>query len=286
MPSLRQALKDQPGALVLCDSFEGPSAHGAIVAQVARQQGFQGKLVALPFEDPNDPVQTEIQRSVQAWGEAQDPSEICACLAESMVLTRLSALGAATQRLLAVTETGARQVVVNFSLGSSAAMCVAAVLAMSEDATAARQLEKAFGADFRSGLVELAGQASSDPRLQEAREDFATVVRAFEAKGNSVVVAAGNDGRMGDWGAGFSRSDLSTPETTVVGALEGAKPAPYNSEGFTLLAQGGFRIGTEEVHGTSFAAPVVAAAMATAHARFPQADSRQIEARLEFPRSL
>ena len=275
-------MKDQPGALVLCDSFEGPSAHGSIVAQVARQQGFTGPLVAVPFEDPADPNLAEMQQRVQAWGEAERPEDIRANLAESMLLTRLAAVQGATQRLLAVSEAGARNVAINFSLGSSPAMCVAAVLAMSEDPVAASQLQKAFGADFQPGLVELAVQTSGDGRLLEARQEFAEVVRVFEAGSNSVVVAAGNDGRMPDRAAGFSRSDLITPETTVVGALEGGKPAAYNGEGFTRLAPGGYRVGAEEVHGTSFAAPVVAAAMASAHRNAPSATSTQVEASLKF----
>ncbi|MBN9420265.1 MAG: S8 family serine peptidase [Candidatus Eremiobacteraeota bacterium] len=271
LPGLRQALKDQPGALVLCDSFEGPGAHGNLVAQVARQQGFAGKLVALPFEDPNDPAQAEIGRLVQAWGEAETPEAIRTNLAESMVQTRLSAVQGATQRLLAVSEAGARQVAVNFSLGSTPALCVAAVLGMTQDPESAEQatsqLRKAFGEDFQAGLVELAGRTTHDPRLQEARLDFAGLVRQFEAADNEVVVAAGNDGRMAAWAPGFTLSDLVTPETTVVGALEGGKPASYNGEGVTVLAPGGYLVAGQEVHGTSFAAPVVAAALASQQGR-------------------
>jgi hypothetical protein len=290
LPGLRQALKDQPGALVLCDRFEGPSAHGGLVAQVARQNGFTGKLVALPFEDSGDPRQDEIARLVQAWGDAETPPEIRAHLSESMVLTRVSAVHSATQRLLAVTEAGARNVAINFSLGSTPAMCVAAILAMAQDPAtseqAGGQLRKAFGEDFRAGLVDLAGQATHDPRLQEARQEFAQAVRAFEVNHNSVVVAAGNDGKMAEWAPAFALSDLVTPETTVVGALEGGKPAPYNGESCTMLAPGGFLVGREEVHGTSFAAPVVAAAMATVHGQARDANSAAVEASLMLSRRL
>lgn len=290
LPGLRQALKEQPGALVLCDSFEGPSAHGAFVAQVARQQGFKGQLVALPFEDPDDSGQAEIGRLVQAWGEAQEPEAIRNHLSESMVLTRLSAVHSATQRLLAVTEAGARNVALNFSLGSTPALCVAAVLAMTQDPASSQQavgqLRKALGSDFRAGLVELASQTSRDPRLLEARRQFAEAVRTFEAGQNSVVVAAGNDGVMKDWAAGFALSDLVTPETTVVGALEGGRPAAYNGDAATVLAPGGFLVAGQEVHGTSFAAPVVAAAMASAHGRDSRATSDEVEAGLDFPRPL
>jgi hypothetical protein len=270
---LRQALKEQPGALVLCDSFDGPGAHGQLVAQVARQQGFSGKLVAVPFEDPSDPKQAELGRLVEAWGTAGRPEEIRQNLAESMVVTRLMALNNATQRLLAVSEAGARNVAINFSVGSTPALCVAAVLAMTEDPGSAEQataqLQKAFGPDFRSGLVELASQVTGDPRLQAARQQFAQGVVDFEAARNSVVVAAGNDGKMADWAPGFALSDLVTPETTVVGALEGGQPAAYNGESVTVFAPGGYLVAGQEIHGTSFAAPAVAAALAAEHGRNP-----------------
>ncbi|MBS2034713.1 S8 family serine peptidase [bacterium] len=286
LPGLRQALQNQPGALVLCDSFEGPAAHGNFVAQVARQQGFSGKLVAVPFEDPQDGSAAEIGRLVQAWGEAETPEGVRSNLAESMALTRLSALRAATQRLLAVSEAGARNVAMNFSLGSSAAVCLAAVLDMVKNPETADQaglqLGRAFGREVQTGLVELASRVSQDPRLMQAREDWAQAVREFESRGNSVVVAAGNDGAMRDWAPGLSRSDLWTPEVTVVGALEGGAPAAYNSEGARVLVAGGYRVAGQEVHGTSFAAPAVAARLAQLHGQFPEASSAQVETRLSL----
>lgn len=290
LPGLRQALTDRPGALVLCDSFAGPDDHGSLVAQVARQQGFGGELVAVPFEDPADPLLARLGELVEAWGTAEKSAEIRHYLAESMVVTRLLALNSATQRLLAVAEAGARHVAVNFSVGSTPAVCLAAVLAMVEDPGSSQQAEfqlnKAFGAEYQTGLVKLASETTQDPRLQAARQEFAEVVRQFEAGSNSVVVAAGNDGKMAGLADGFTLSDLVTPETTVVGALEGGRPAAYNGAGSTVLAAGGYLVAGQEVHGTSFAAPVVAAALATAHARSPAASSNELEAGLVFARHL
>lgn len=291
LPGLRKALHEQPGALVLCDRFEGPSAHGQLVAQVARQQGFAGKIVVVPFEDPDDPGQQRLGELVEAWGTAPEGTSVRANLAEAMLCTRLNAVQAATQRLLAVTEAGARNVAVNLSLGSTPALCVSAVLAMTQDPATAQQateqLNLAFGADIHAGLVQLAGETTRDPRLVEARRDFAEAVRTLESGHNSVVLAAGNDGAAArslscPIPAGFTLSDLVTPETTVVGALEGGKPALYNGEGAAVFSPGGFRLGQEEVHGTSFAAPVVAAAMASLHGQFPGLASHQVEGRLPF----
>ncbi|MFN8609372.1 MAG: S8 family serine peptidase [Vulcanimicrobiota bacterium] len=286
LPGLRQALHKQPGALVLCDQFSGAEAHGNLVAQVARQQGFAGKLVALPFEDPEEPTAAEIGQLVQAWGEAETREGVRANLAESMALTRLSAVRAATQRLLAVSQAGARNVAINFSLGSSAAMCVAAVLAMTEDPASAQQataqLEKAFGQDVRGGLATLAMQVGQDARLLDARQQWRQAVLEFESGANSVVLAAGNDGALRDLAPGLTLSDLWTPETTVVGALEAGAPAAYNAEGANVLAPGGYRIAGQEVHGTSFAAPTVAARLAQLHGQCPELDSAQVEARLRL----
>jgi len=289
LPGLRKALHEQPGALVLCDSFDGPSAHGQLVAQVARQQGFAGKIVAVPFEDPDDPGQQRLGELVEAWGTAPEGASVRANLAEAMLCTRLNAVHAATQRLLAVTEAGARNLAVNLSLGSTPALCVSAVLAMTQDPTSAQQateqLKLAFGDDIQAGLVQLASETTRDERLADARWHFAEAVRTLESGHNSVVVAAGNDGGMArslscPIPPGFTLSDLVTPETTVVGALEGGKPALYNGEGARVFAPGGFRLGQQEVHGTSFAAPVVAAAMASIHGQFPELSSDQVEKRL------
>lgn len=305
VPGLRQSLAGQAGALVLCDSFTPSSpaepAHGMLVAQVAGQQGFQGKLVALKFEDELDPQQQQglqqLGRHVQGWGEAQQPAVVRQELYESILSTRLNTLHTATQRLLAVAESGARNVALNLSLGSTPALCVSAVLDMcSQPETAEQaqeQLAKAFATenqeDVHAGLVHLALQTSGDERLIQAREQFAHAVRDLESNHNSVIVAAGNDGAIGKrlactFPAEFIRSDLVTPETTVVGALENDAPAPYNGDptSVTVFAPGSAYIAQlkQTIHGTSFASPRVAALMATLHGQFPDLDSAAIEARL------
>lgn len=279
-------MHEQPGALVLCDSFEGPSAHGQLVAQVARQQGFAGKIVALPFEDPDDPSHRRLGELVEAWGTASEGASVRANLAEAMLCTRLQAVKAATQRLLTVTEAGARNVAVNLSLGSTPALCVSAVLAMTQDPStaqqASQQLKLAFGPEVHTGLVQMAQETTRDARLVEARQQFAEAVSTLESGHNSVVLAAGNDGGVArslscPIPEGFTLSDLVTAETTVVGALEGGQPASYNGAGAKVFAPGAFVLGKEVVHGTSFAAPVIAAAMASLHGHFPELPSDQVE---------
>lgn len=284
----------------MCDQFTpaaaGEPPHGMMVAQVAAQIGFRGKVIAVSFDDDQDPRQQELQgrigQAVQGWGEADSPAEIQRNLLQSFVATRMAALDTATRRLLALREAGARQCVLNLSVGSSAAMCAAAVLPMLSDPQAQAQLQRAFGEEWRSGLMQTAESSTHDDALVLARDQFAAAVHAFEEAGNSVVVAAGNDGnipaKLGvPAGAAFTRSDLVTPDTTVVGALEGGAVASYTSDpsSVTLFVEGAARIPglNDSVHGTSFAAPRVSAAMAQLHGQFPTLSSDEIEAKLRQP---
>ncbi len=280
----------KPGSLILCDTFAGPDAHGKWAAQVARQEGFQGPLVAVNFEDPQDTGfirgQDQLAQHVQGWGEAQDGAAVRKHLYEAMVQTRVNLLSTATDRLLAVAAAGARQVALNLSLGSTPAMCVTAVLDMcaspeiGEQAQA--QLAKAFGGEAKAGLVATAAATSKDERLLAARAEFAASVALLEEGHNSVVVAAGNDGNVASRlgcavPEGFTRSDFVTPDVTVVGALEEGERAAYTGDPSSVVvwASGQAAPG---VHGTSFAAPRVATAFARLHGEDAGLTSREAEA--------
>lgn len=262
-------------ALVLCDDFriQAGSTHGQWVARVARGAGYQGDLIAVHCESDN---QAEVDECVQQWGQAQEPELIRQGLYQTVLKTRLGAVRAATESLKSLGP--AQQVVVNFSLGSSPAMAVAALLAMGPEAHA--QFARAFGSEFAAGLVELANSTSLDPALLQSRQQFATEVSRFESAHNSVVIAAGNDGELaqklhGRLPAGWDRSDLVTPETTVVGA----QGSGYTScpESVTHWAPGKIRMGQELLVGTSFAAPQIAAALAQLHQQHENASSRELE---------
>ena len=259
----------------------------------------------MPFEDERDAQwmegQSRFQQMVESWGTAQDPAVIRQNLYDSMVQTRVHVLEVTTQRLLTLAEAGARQVALNLSVGSSPSVCLAGILGTAEDPRAFEQWGKAFGLDveqLQAGhrdstrqlhhqLVEMAVQGSQEERLQAAQRDFADAVAEFESQNNSVVVAAGNDGNfpahlLCPVPEEFTRSDLITPLTTVVGALQGDQPASYTShpDSVTVWAPGAFRIGQEVVSGTSFAAPQVSAALARLHAQFPDSSSAEVEKKL------
>ncbi len=297
---LREQLR--PGSVVLCDQFK-KGGHGHLVAQVAAQSSSRPiPIIAIPFEDERDPDyrvgQQRLAEQVENWGTAEQPEVVRQSLYECMLLTRLKAVELATQRLVTLHEAAAQQVVLNFSLGSNAAMCVAAVLAMGQDPRAIQQWAKAFGVEpgqlkaeqpqawksVHSGLVELANRSSRDERLVEAQQKFRSAVRQFEDAGNSLVIAAGNDGQFPsqlkcEVPADFTCSDLITPEVTVVGALENGQAAAYTSHpaSVTAWAPGAIQLGNELVRGTSFAAPQVSVALAQLHGQHPEWSSAQVE---------
>lgn len=146
------------------------------------------------------------------------------------------------------------------------------------------------------GVVDLVGKTQSDPRLVTSKKEYDAAVQHFEAGNNSVVVAAGNEGQVKDfWEKGafgrplsvpqdFTRNDLGSPESTVVGATRDWQGTPYPAEynnqfsGVTLYANGYEGDGKPKAdEGTSFAAPRVSAAMAGLHGKFPGMSSSQIE---------
>lgn len=151
-------------------------------------------------------------------------------------------------------------------------------------------------------LVEKVSAAwKNDSRLDDLRTDFQTAVQAFESRGNSVVIAAGNEGLIKpilEQAGGqplsvpsdFEQNVLEVPEVTSVGAtiiLDGVEaPARYSSsgQGVDLYASGDKVMGQEFDSsqgltgvGTSIAAPRVAAVMAALHRDHPELDSQQIE---------
>jgi hypothetical protein len=148
------------------------------------------------------------------------------------------------------------------------------------------------------------GAISRSPEVAKARKQFAAAVHSFEAGRNSVVISAGNAGTVLDQlgqdahghrprsvPADFNRNFLDTPEATMVGATRWFQKdgelkevvANYNStnSGNDIYASGSVGLKHQQkadTWGTSFAAPKVAATMATLHRLNPNLTSSQIEA--------
>lgn len=145
----------------------------------------------------------------------------------------------------------------------------------------------------------------NDHTLKASQKRYDRAVQSFEARSNSVVVSAGNHGsileQLSKMNGGyalkapddFSRNLLENNAVTSVGATEttpwkssGVQRAGYSSKsaGVDVYAAGGLGLydnSGQEVQGTSFAAPRVAAMMAELHRRNPGASSAQIERLLQ-----
>ena len=158
-------------------------------------------------------------------------------------------------------------------------------------------------AKLHQGMTDLISQRldSSKP-LQLSRQNYDKSVRDFESHNNSVVVSAGNEGdvaaslKQDAGGHGirvpkdFEDNILVNSQVTAVGALEGegkaSKVAAYSSR---IAEVDVYAKGTitdplspdRPTQGTSFAAPRVAAAMATLHGKNPTMTSAQVEGLLK-----
>jgi hypothetical protein len=148
------------------------------------------------------------------------------------------------------------------------------------------------------------GALEGSPEVGKAKREYATSVGRFESNRNSVVVASGNEGEIleafrkdasgnspQNVPKNFNSNYLDTPEATMVGATRwnnGSKGlqeqiAGYSNvnSGVDVFASGSLSLENDQkadVHGTSFAAPRVAATMATLHKQNPTLSSSQIEA--------
>lgn len=155
-------------------------------------------------------------------------------------------------------------------------------------------------------ITELEGATRDNPQITSAQSAFRTAVQRFESNRNSVIISAGNDnGVLGDFkkdAHGFALSNvprdfntnfIATPEATLVGATrwfrgaQGQGPtervAGYSNRtgGVDIYASGSLDAIKDgipaETQGTSFAAPRVAAMMASLHKANPNMSSAQIE---------
>ncbi len=155
-------------------------------------------------------------------------------------------------------------------------------------------------------MTELENATRGDCQVVSAQTAFRTAVQRFESNRNSVVIAAGNDNEVlsdfkkdahgytpSNIPKDFNTNFLATPEATMVGATQwfkgqnGSGPteriASYSNRtgGIDLYASGSVDLlkdgNPAETQGTSYAAPRVAAMMASLHRANPNMSSAQIE---------
>ena len=135
----------------------------------------------------------------------------------------------------------------------------------------------------------VAFEASADERITEAQKTYDQAVHNFEARNNSVSVAAANSGRVlslmqldaptPELAPDFFRNRLTNEETTTVGATRqfGGKEvvADYTNQdpGIDFYADGQI----DGAWGTSFATPRTASIQAELHRQNPHATSDEVE---------
>ena len=309
--------------------------HGSLAAGAARGTGFRGRIVGTDRANAGigrlDRQAMELQDRYSTPGRTREQT-IADLRAYSG--TRAGALlDQQTQYLNRLTASGANRSVANLSLGRSKAsgtldlyeqMMPALRLDRNENDPAfarangmLQNVARAAGVDVsrlrspdervrnaeRGRMTQfLINQVSQgmdqSPALASARRNYGTAVRNFEARNNSVVIAAGNEGQhltdLREAHGGyrlsaprdFSRNVLQNNDVTSVGATDDTggreRRAAYtgNSPGIDIYADGGTGargFDGREIDGTSFAAPRVAATMAELHRRNPNMSSAQIE---------
>jgi hypothetical protein len=300
----------RPGSLVVLDQFFLPKGstftHGQNVAATARSTGFAGPILELDttysLHESTIAKLEALEPVQQRLAQATTGEEVRAALRELSVLKRSYALQRTTESLQQLKEAGLRQSAVNISLGHNAAdetrsLLQRTLVGEGDDAQAAGQallgVLRGFSEDLESFIdprPEVSGperarvaanvasffqETVSDGRWQAAKAAYDAAVLELESQGNSVVVAAGNEGDCAEFlrtwclgqtpelPAGFENNDLSNSAVTVVGALEGGRRADYTSHDSEIdeYADGRAALGDEE-KGTSFAAPRVAARLA------------------------
>ncbi len=315
--------------------------HGTKVALAARSTGYEGPIVAQerqPSEQVNKAL--TLTRGQMAL-PGQKPDEVLKLLDQHVQFDAMGLMMEAGGQLDKDTKAGVKGAVSNFSLssGSSAetsylydhihfgwtppqpgeppgtdlkrhigkGMVENLARAWNIDVKDLTSEDRAvYGparAKFQQNLIDRIHQAGQSEDLKKVHQAYSKVVEDYEARGNSVVISAGNDGdllgqmKIDNGGRdlkfpqGFEKNTLATPETTVVGAsaVSGFDPkgkpiyevAPYsNREGVSMYASGYGATG----EGTSFAAPRVAAVMARLQRENPRLTSSQIEnlARQQF----
>jgi hypothetical protein len=309
--------------------------HGSLVTGAARNTGFQGTIVATDrIQHGPGSIDFQMMRHQANYSTpGRTPEQTIADLRAYAGTSGASLLQQEARYLNRLTESGVNRSAANLSQGRSKASTVVDLyqqmmpaLALNRDenspgfvpANAMMQnVARAAGLDesrLRSPdervrsqergrltqfLIDQVSQGmNTDPTMNAARREYNSAVRNFEARHNSVVIAAGNEGTLfsdlrevhGDYRlrapSDFSRNILQNNEVTSVGATEQRngqeRRAIYtsNSPGIDIYASGGTGVvgyNGSEVNGTSFAAPRVAATMAELHRRNPNMSSAQIE---------
>lgn len=324
----------QPGTLYLSDFFEakepGQMSHGEIVYRSARQLGFEGEVVR--SEVPKNPLSHKAHRIDSYLDQRQfTPEEMRQFLSDYSMQCVAGQTQTATQDLKMFLDQGAHHSAVNLSRGCSQAQVVEAVYARVSGAFSAgdpvsaglagRRLAKiAPGLDskvedllhrdpgvrgparlhFQQQLVDLVDETlRTHPTVQQAQQDYESVVAQLAERKVSVVVAAANSGEVLDHfeadaearvrvPVDFWRNRLGIDTVATVGGTrvrEGRQQVTEYTNydaGIDFYADGDAYVDPHNPdklvnYGTSFAAPRIGSVLAHTHQQRPEWSNAQVE---------
>ncbi len=324
----------QPGTLYLSDFFEAKDpdqmSHGEIVYRSARQLGFQGQVVRA--EVPENPLTRKAHRIDSYLDQRQfTPQEMRQFLGDYAMQCVAGQTQTATQDLKMFLDQGAHHSAVNLSRGCSQAQVVEAVYGRVRGAFSAgdpvsaglagRRLAKiAPGLDskvedllsrdhavrgparlhFQQQLVNLVDETlRTHPTVQQAQQDYESVVAQLAERKVSVVVAAANSGEVLDHleddadarvqvPADFWRNRLGIDAVATVGGTrlrDGRQQVTEYTNydtGIDFYADGDAYVDPQNPDklvnfGTSFAAPRIGSVLAHTHQQQPEWSNAQVE---------
>jgi hypothetical protein len=337
-PTQSTGSKHPPGTLIISDTFQprqdGGMPHGHLVARAARDKGFGGLLHADQVGRPGASYKAALDALLRLETDApKSREEIINSISAFTVGNTVGLLDRNSRGAQLATESGAKNTVLNISQGTSKATAVRLLYEQAQDAwnpgsspyqkrgglNLLNNYAKAYDLDLeklKNPKPEIAEPErnklhqklihhvhhdfENSSAIAQSKKRWASSAKNFEARNNSLVIAAGNDalerapmtefnGETVSTPPDYDRNILETPEITSVGATsrnEGRiSVADYSSGGAkkSIYAHGGVdwnRDGEEDASGTSLAAPRVAQAMATLHQMNPKLTSSQVEALL------
>jgi hypothetical protein len=312
--SLAKTEQIAPGTLILSDFFT--DAHGAIVENSSRDIGFSSTI--LRHEAPtNQSNELAAKFFSRLDNKPFEPAEMREFTYNYVVNRQVGNLQSATDELTRLNQMDIKQSALNLSRGSSKAQVMESIYekvrlgwndsgfsrSASLGQTRVNKLAPALGVDpqallqgkaeataeFQKKLLALIDEATADKKVAQAQQDYDKAVREFEAKGNSVVVAAANSGKVLQMmeqdaqgvtvAPDFFRNLLANDQVTTVGATKmqsGKKEVAHYTNpdpGIDVYANGD----TGDHEGTSFATPRVGSIMAELHRQNPNASSADVE---------
>lgn len=297
-PASQPASKAEPSVAVL-DEFRGAdepgnTTHGELVEGVLLSQGLEQKDVKRIQVSPQGDVQ-------KLWDEMSDGQEGAL---DRYVEDRMGGVFEGTTSALeeVLKNEDSSITTVNQSQGMSEGLVLKQLTSVAKEVPEFKDLLKeqvglspeASNQELLQALTDTIGDVNQNsPVIQQARERYLEVSQQLADRGINHVLAAGNEGQTEEaldaagikTGPDFFRNILANDNTTNVGGLDAqGHNAWFNADAGAEISAFGDEVpirtadGVQDVQsGTSFAAPLVAAADARLAVLFPNLSPRQRE---------